>query len=76
MAGVTNGTAAVINAQFPQAFYLYCAFAVVKSLQVTSVKNMMGYLGCSPKMPKSTGRSYLNLPAIIKNPQVERYVPH
>ena len=47
MAGIGNGTAAVISAQYPLALYLHCAshclnLAVVKSLQVTSVRNMMG----------------------------------
>ena len=47
MAGPIRGTAAQISAQYPLAFYLHCAshslnLAVVKSLQVTSVRNMMG----------------------------------
>lgn len=47
MAGSGNGTAALISAQYPLALYLHCAshclnLAVVKSLQITSVRNMMG----------------------------------
>ena len=47
MAGSARGTAAVIMAQYPLALYLHCAshslnLAVVKSLQVTSVRNVMG----------------------------------
>ena len=47
MAGSIRGTAALITAQYPLALYLHCAshclnLAVVKSLQVTSVRNMMG----------------------------------
>ena len=47
MAGSVRGTAALIKAQYPLALYLHCAshclnLAVVKSLQVTSVRNMMG----------------------------------
>ena len=50
MAGTTNGLAAVITEQYPQALYLHCAsqclnLAVVKSLQVASIKNMMGCIG-------------------------------
>ena len=49
MAGSVRGTAALITAQYPLALYLHCAFhslnlAVVKSLQVTSVSNMMGVM--------------------------------
>ena len=47
MAGSIRGTAALISAQYPLALYLHCAshclnLAVVKSLQITSVRNMMG----------------------------------
>ena len=47
MAGSIRGTAALIKAQYPLALNLHCAshclnLAVVKSLQVTSVRNMMG----------------------------------
>ena len=47
MAGSVRGTAALITAQYPLALYLHCAshclnLAVIKSLQVTSVRNMMG----------------------------------
>ena len=46
MAGLVNGIAALIAAQYPLALYSHCVshclnLAVVKSLQVTSVRNMM-----------------------------------
>ena len=50
MAGSVNGTAALISAQYPLALYFHCAshclnLAVVKSLEVTNVRNMMGIVG-------------------------------
>ena len=47
MAGTIRGTAALISAQYPLALYLHCAsyalnLTVVKSLDVTSVRNMIG----------------------------------
>ena len=47
MAGSVNGTAALITitVQYPLALYLHCAshcVAVVKSLLITSIRNMMG----------------------------------
>ena len=44
--GTVRGTAAVITSQYPLALYTHCAshclnLAVVKSLQITSVRNMM-----------------------------------
>ena len=50
MAGSVNGTAALITADYPLALYLHCAshclnFAVVSSLQITSVRNIMGVVG-------------------------------
>ena len=47
MAGRIRGTAALISAQYPLTLYLHCAshaliLAVVKSLEVTSVRNMIG----------------------------------
>ena len=50
MAGSVNGTASLISAESPLAIYLHCAshclnLAVVKSLEVTSVRNMMGVIG-------------------------------
>ena len=44
MAGTIRGTAALISAQYPLALYLHCALnlAVVKSLDVTSIHNMIG----------------------------------
>ena len=46
MAGTIRGTAAIVSAQCPLALYLHCAshalnLAVVKSLEVTSVRNMI-----------------------------------
>ena len=50
MAGSVNGTAALITQRYQLALYLHCAFhclnlAVVKSLEITSVHNMMGVVG-------------------------------
>ena len=50
MAGSVNGTAALISQQSPLALYLHCAFhclnlAVVRSLEITSIRNMMGVVG-------------------------------
>ena len=47
MSGKTNGAAAIITSKYPQALYLHCSshclnLAVVKSLDVTSVRNMIG----------------------------------
>ena len=47
MSGKKNGTAALISSQYPLALYLHCSshclnLAVVKSLQVSSVRNMIG----------------------------------
>ena len=47
MSGKTNGAAAVIAFQYPLALYLHCSFhslnlAVVKSLEVTLVRNIYG----------------------------------
>ena len=49
MAGSVNGTVAVIGVDYPLTLYLHCAsyylnLAVVKSLQITSVRDMMGLL--------------------------------
>ena len=50
MAGSVNGAAALIRAQYPLALYLHCTshclnLAVVNSVQVTSLHNMMGVVG-------------------------------
>ena len=49
MAGAVNGTAALISAQYPLALYMHCSshclnLAVVKTLQITCVRNMMGVI--------------------------------
>ena len=49
VAGTVKGAAAIISRQYPLALYLHCAshclnLAVVKSLQITSVRNMMGVI--------------------------------
>ena len=49
MAGKTNGAAAIITRDYPLASYLHCAshslnLAVVKSLEVQSVRNMIGII--------------------------------
>ena len=66
MAGSVNGTAALIASDYPLAIYLHCTshclnLAVVKSLQITSVHNMMGvvesvfhFFGRSPQTTKGT----------------------
>ena len=50
MSGSVNGTAAIITREYPQAVYLHCAshclnLAVVKSLQLTNIRNMMNVIG-------------------------------
>ena len=50
MAGSANGAAVFITAEYPLALYLHCVshclnLGVVKSLQITSVRNMMGVVG-------------------------------
>jgi hypothetical protein len=47
MSGKTNGDAAIITSQYPLALYVHCAshclnLAVVKSLEETSIRNMIG----------------------------------
>jgi len=47
MAGKTKGTAALITGLYPDALYLHCAshclnLVIVKSCEITSVRNMMG----------------------------------
>ena len=47
MAGKINGAAALISTEYPLALYLHCAshclnLAVVKSLDETNIRNMMG----------------------------------
>ena len=47
MSGKTNGAAAIISSDYPLAMYLHCAshtlnLAVVKSLDVQCVRNMIG----------------------------------
>ncbi len=49
MAGRVNGTADLIRSEYPLAMYLHCAshclnLAVVKSLEVSCVRNMMGVI--------------------------------
>ena len=46
----TKGAAAIVTSQYPLALYLHCAshclnLAVVKSLEISSICNMMGVLG-------------------------------
>ena len=60
MAGLVNGTAALVAVDYHLALYLHCAshclnLAVVKSLQITSVCNIVGvvervfhFFYCSP----------------------------
>ena len=49
MAGSVNGTAAIISCDYPLALYLHCAshclnLAVVKPLQITSIRNMINII--------------------------------
>ncbi len=49
MLGKTNGAAALISVEYPLAHYLHCAsqclnLAVVKSLDETNIRNMMGVI--------------------------------
>ncbi len=49
MSGKTNGAAALISVEYPLAHYLHCAshclnLAVVKSLDETNIRNMMGVI--------------------------------
>ena len=62
MAGRIRGTTALISAQYPLALYLQCAshalnLAVVKSLEVTSVRNMIEvvdrFFSAHPKRPRA-----------------------
>ena len=69
MAGSVRGTATLITTQYPQALYLHCAshslnLVVVKSLEVTSVRNMMGvvdrvsvFLAAHPKRQRALQKS-------------------
>ena len=68
-AGSVNGTAALITAQYPLALYLHCTsyclnLAVVKSLQVTSVRNMMGvvdrFFAAHPKRQQALEEAILS----------------
>ena len=49
MAGVVNGTAAIISREYPLALYLHCAshclnLTIVKPLEQTSIRNMMNII--------------------------------
>ena len=49
MAGIRNGTATIITAEYPLAVYLHCAsrclnVAVVRSLQVSRVIGCLGHV--------------------------------
>ena len=69
MAGSVRGTATLITTQYPLALYLHCAshslnLVVVKSLEVTSVRNMMGvvdrvsvFLAAHPKRQRALQKS-------------------
>ena len=50
MAGSVNGTAAIISCDYPLALYLHCAshclnLAIVKPLQITSIRSMINIIG-------------------------------
>ncbi len=63
MAGKTKGAAAIITSQFPLAMYLHCAshslnLAVVKSLEVQSVRNMIGIINrVSSSAPQTSAKT-------------------
>ena len=72
MAGRVNGTAALILSDYPLALYLHCAshclnLAVVKSLEVTSVRNMIvvgrvyNFLLHTPNGKEPLKRQFLNV---------------
>ena len=84
MAGVVNGASTIRNAQYPLAMYLHCAshclnLTVVKSLEVTSVHNMMGE-STSSLLRILNARLALRKLSLTANffesSQVEEHVPH
>lgn len=88
MAGSINGTAAIITAQYLFAIYWHCAshclkLAVVKSLELTRVRNMMGVVGrvyhffaAHPKRQRALEKAISDCQPFLNCSQVEGYVPH
>ena len=79
MAGTTNCLAAVITNQYQQALYIHCAshclnLAVRKSLQVSSIKNMMGCIGRVYQFLRHTQniRGHLKMQLLVVN-QPQKY---
>jgi hypothetical protein len=80
MAGRVNGVATLISNEYPKAFYTHCTshclnLAVVKSLQITSVHNMMNvvervyqFFSAHPKRQRAFENSiHETLPSSTKN---------
>ena len=87
MSGSSNGTAALISNDYPLALYLYCAshslnLAVVKSLDETSVQNMIGVMNsfnlflCSSQEAEETWRGHRPNTGRISCQKAQRSVPH
>jgi hypothetical protein len=87
MAGRINGTAARIMSSFPLALYVHCAshclnLAVVSSLEVVAVRNMMGIVKivstffCTSQATEEAGGSNRNNTARIFCSKVEGPLPN
>ena len=88
MAGKTNGAAAIITRDYTLASYLHCAshslnLAMVKSLEVQSVRNMIGiitrvslFFHAHPQTTVQTGRSSRQYRPHIIRPQTQRPLPY
>ena len=78
MAGKAKGAAAIITSDYPLALYLHCTshslnLAVVKSLEVPSVRNMIGVINkvslffqAHPKRQLSLRRLSIPLPLLLQ----------
>ena len=76
---VSNSTAALIAAQNPLALYIHCAshcldLAVVRSLQLTSVRNMMGVVDKVFKLFSAHPKRQMALERAISQTQPESSV--
>ena len=79
MAGSVRGTVALITTEYSLAIYIHCAshclnLAVVKSLQITSVRNMMGvmkkvymFFDAHPKSQNASDYAIADFSAIVKH---------
>ena len=72
MSGSIRGTAAIITQQHSQALYLHCAShclnLVVKSLALTSVRNMMNITDTSSLRLTLKGKESLKMSFLTHNP--------